>query len=555
MPQPRQGRVLFVIILCASICAWGQGSGQAARGAPPQQSVTAQQAGAQQQGGAGAQRGQRGGAVGFYDYDATAQGGMPAPGKPAETHQKIGLNGEILAYATQAGFISLRNATTGAAEAQIFYTSYVKEGAADAASRPLVFFFGGAPGVSAAWQEFGGFGPKRMKGLAVGTASSPPYGWADNPDTLLAAADLVFANPVGTAWSRPESPARGPSFWTTSGDTASLAEFVRVYLDGHERRNSPVFLAGEDNGTGRVAGLAGYLYDHAVPVTGAILLSTMPSADSVAGDARHLTLLPSLALASWAHKKLSPDLQGLGADALAEEARKFAAREYLHALYKGDRMTAEERAKAVASLMRFTGLPPLFITSNDLRIPLDRFIAELLRAERKALSASDARVTGFVPPSGGGRGGFGGFGGFAAPSLDYAPSYLASGFQTAYEAYLKRELAFAGGPGIYYLSSGGIGTFTSTGNDDSSLSTAFVRNPGLRVFVSLNYFDLNAPFYAQEFTLAHVGMSPEVRARNVTVGHYEAGQMAYIDPKAAPKLRADLAKFIQEAASAARRPD
>lgn len=554
MPQPRQGRILFVIILCVSICAWGQGSGQAVRGAPPQQGAAAQQAGAQQ-GGAGAQRGQRSGAVGFYDYDATAQGGLFPPGKPAESHQKVTIKGEILAYATQAGFLQLRNATTGAAEAQIFYTSYVKDGVADAVSRPLVFFFGGGPGVSAAWQEFGGMGPKRMKGLSAGTASSPSYGWTDNPDTLLSAADLVFVNPVGTAWSRPESPARGANFWTTAGDIASLAEFVRVFLNSSDRRNSPLFLAGEDNGTGRVAGLAGYLHDHAIPVTGAVLLSMTPSADSIAGDPRHLTLLPSLSLASWAHKMLVPELQALGADALAEEARRFASREYLHALYKGHRMTGEERAKAVAGLMRFTGLPQLFIVSNDLRISLDRFVPELLRAERKSLSASDARVTGFVPPSGGGRGGFGGFGGFAAPSADFNQSYLAAGFQTAYEAYLKRELGFGGGPGIYYLSGGGIGTFTSTGNDDSSLSNAFVRNSSLRLFVGISYFDLNAPFYAQEFTLAHLGVAPDVRARGITVAHYEAGQMAYVDPKASPKLRADLVQFVQEAASAARRQD
>jgi carboxypeptidase C (cathepsin A) len=547
MPQPRQGRLVLVFVLIASICAWGQGSGQAARGTPPQQGAAS---------GAG-QRGARGGGtVGFSDYDVTAQAGMSVAGvKTAETHQKMSLADEVFAYATQAGFLPLRNATTGQTEAQIFYTAYVKEGGGDSASRPLVFFFGGGPGVSAAWQELGGLGPKRIKGLSADASAAPPFVWEDNPDTLLASADLVFVNPVGTAWSRPESPARGAVFWTTAGDIASLAEFVRLYLNMSDRRGSPVFLAGEDNGTGRVAGLAGYLHDHAVAVTGVLLLSMTPSADSTAGDAGHLTLLPSLALASWAHKKLGPELQGLGADALAEEVRRFASCEYLHALFKGHRMTAEERSKAAAGLVRFTGLPELFIVSNELRVPLDRYLPELLRSERKALAPSDARVTGFVPPSGGGRGGFGGFAGFAAAATDYNRIYLASGFQAAYEAYLKRELGFTGGAGVYYLDGGGVGTFTSTGNDDAGLSTALVRNPRLRVFAVLNYFDLTAPFYALEFTLAHIGLSPEARARNLTVGHYAAGRMAYLDPQAAPKLRADLAQFIQDAASAARRPE
>ena len=273
-----------------------------------------------------------------------------------------------------------------------------------------------------------------------------------------------------------------------------------------------------------------------------------PSADAVAGDEQYITLLPSLIMAAWHHKKLAPELQALSAEQIAEQARQFASREYLHALYKGDRMTPEERAKVVANLSRLTGLSKAFIVNNNLRITLDRFIGELLRDQRRALSDSDARVTGFVPPS------------ERRPrrtrrvrrrsrraiAIDYNQNNLAAGFLPAYETYLRRELAFTNANGIFYLSSGGIGTFTSTGNDDASLSAAFARNPSLRLFVGVNYFDLNAPFYATEFTLAHLNVSPEVRAHNITVRHFEAGQMAYVDTKSLAKLRADLAKFIND---------
>ena len=276
----------------------------------------------------------------------------------------------------------------------------------------MLFFLGGAPGVAAAWQEFGGFGPKRMKWAADGTAGLPPYGWVDNPDTLLGQADLVFVNPVGTAYSRPDQPARGPDFWNTAGDIASLGEFVRSFLNTYDRRNSPLFLAGEDFGTARAAGLANYLIERQIPVHGVVLLSMTLSADSIAGDEQYITLLPSLVMAAWYHKKLAPELQALSAEQIAEQARQFAAREYLHALYKGDRMTPEERTKVVANLSRLTGLSKAFIVNNNLRITLDRFNTELLRDQRRALSNSDARVTGFVPASGGGgRGGGGGGGG------------------------------------------------------------------------------------------------------------------------------------------------
>jgi len=533
-------RLLTVIMLGLSLAAWGQGgSGRAGRGAAAQ-GPPAQQGGAGGRG-AGAATGTAGN---FYSYDTTASSQMAIPNAPpVETRQKITVGGDALAYTARAGYMPLRNPTTGQTDAHLFFTSYSRDGVSDAAARPIMFFVGGAPGVAAGWQEFGGFGPKRMKWAADGSAGLPPYGWVDNPSTLLGAADLVFVNPVGTGFSRPSSPASGPGFWNTSADIASLGEFVRGFLNAYERRHSPLFLAGEDFGTGRVAGLAGYLHDRQIPVRGALLLSITPSADSIAGDAQSITLMPSLTLAAWHHKRLAPELQALSVEQITEQARQFAAREYLHALYKGDRMTAEERTKAIANLARLTGLSKAFVVSNNLRISLDRFSSELLRDQHKAVSAADARAAGYLPGAGGG-GGRGG--GAPASAPDYFIGNLAAGFLTAYETYLRRELTFSG-TGLYYLSSGGITGFTSTGNDDASLAGALMRNPRLRLFVGVNLFDLSAPFYATEFTLAHLNVSPEVRTRNITVSYFEAGQMPYVDNKASVKLQADLIRFINAA--------
>jgi carboxypeptidase C (cathepsin A) len=273
-----------------------------------------------------------------------------------------------------------------------------------------------------------------------------------------------------------------------------------------------------------------------------------PSADATAGDTQYLTLLPSVVLAAWHHKKLAPDIQALAIDRVADQAREFASREYLHALYKGERMTPDERTKVVANLSRLTGLSTSFIANNNLRIALDRFTPELMRTDHRALAVSDARVAGYLPVAGGGgRGGFGG--GAPAAAVDYRYAGLAGGFLTAYETYLRRELTFTSAAGVFYLSGGGVGTFTSTGSDEASLSAAFARSPRLRLFVGVNYFDLGAPFYATEFTVAHLNVSAEVRARNITVRHYEAGQMAYVDHEALSRLHADLARFLNAAPS------
>ncbi len=405
MQYVRMGEVLLVLTLGISAAAWGQGgNGRAGRAAGAQAAGTpaTAPAAAGGRGGRGADTGA--GATEFYNYDPAAGAGLAiADGQPVETHQKITLNGESLAYTARAGYMPLRNATTGQAEAHLFYTCYSKDGITDASARPLLFFLGGAPGVAATWQDFGGLGPKRMKWASDGTAGMPPYTWADNPHTLLGQADLVFVNPVGTAFSRPDQPSRGPGFWNTTADIASLGEFVRSFLNASNRRNSPLFLAGEDVGTARAAGLAAYLNDHQIPVHGVMLLSMMTSADALAGDAQYITLLPSLILSAWHHKKLSPELTAMSAEQISGQARQFASREYLHALYKGDRMTPEERTKVIANLSRLTGLSKAFLVNNNLRITLDRFNSELMREQHRGLASSDARVSGFVPPCGGRR--------------------------------------------------------------------------------------------------------------------------------------------------------
>ncbi len=514
---------------------------------PPQQPAQPGAAGRNNAGrGAAALSGADAGSISseFFNFDTSAtQVRLSAnvDGPPVETHQKITVNGQPFAYTARVGFMPLLNATTGLPLAHLFFTSYAKDGISDTSGRPLMFFFGGAPGVSAAWQELGGFGPKRMK--SEGT-------WTDNPDTILNQADLVFVNPVGTGFSFPAQPNHGPNFWNTSGDIASLAEFVRLYVNRNHRLASPLFVAGEDAATGRVAGLANYLSDHMIPVRGVVLFSMTPAADAVAGDTQYITLLPSLILSSWYHKKLSPQMNALSSEQIAGQARQFASREYLHALYKGDRMNPEERTKVIADLSRLTGLSKAFIANNNLRITLDRYNGELMRDQHLSLSRSDARVTGFTPPTTGQFGGGGGGRGFGAAQtpVDFNMSAITGPFAAAYDSYLRRELTFNGDKeGIFYLTRGGVGSFTSTGNDDMNLSAVLSRNPSLHLFVSINYFDLGSPFYTTEYALAHLNVSPEVRSHNITISHQEAGQMGYMDSKASAKLERDLASFITQA--------
>ena len=234
----------------------------------------------------------------------------------------------------------------------------------------------------------------------------PPYIWADNPDTLLGQADLVFVNPVGTAFSRPDQPSTAPSFWNTRRATSlPSAEFVRSY---HQHQQSPQFTA--DSSRAKIPAPAARRVwppissNMAFRFNGVALLSMTQSPDAIAGDAQYITLLPSLTMAAWTHKKLPPELNAMSAEQIAGEARQFASRDYLHALYKGDRMPAEERTKAIADLARLPGLSKAFLVNNGLRVtarPLQ--CASCMRDQHRGLSPSDARVTGFMRPAGGRR--------------------------------------------------------------------------------------------------------------------------------------------------------
>jgi len=562
------GQGAFLFALSLSVGAWaqgaqgarGRGNGRGARGGATTATESAPAAAAAQAAvpppaaapaAAGRGRGGGGAPAGPNDlYDFSAAAGEIAAvrgGPPVESEQQVTVGGQSLAYTVRVGAMPINNATSGEPEAHLFYAYYARSGAGSGGARPVAFLFGGAPGASASWLDLGGFGPKHLNLASDGSAGLPPYRWSDNPQTLLADTDLVFVDPVGTGFSRAESPALNAKFASPLYDAASLGEFVRSFLGQYDRWNSPRFLIGEDFGTGRVANLASYLAAHQLPVNGVAILSTAPASDATAGDEEYMTLLPSEIMTSWYHKKLAGDLQSLSAAQMADRARQFASREYLHALYQGDRMTDAERSKVLADMAHLTGLPQSFLSNNDLRVTKERYDAELLRGQHEELTPSDSRFAAYLRPGGGGRGGRGGFGAApAAPAADAHQELMANGFLSAYEQYLRQDLKFSN-PGIYYVQQGGTSPWTAAVSDDLSLANAFDRDPKMQVFLGFDYFDLNSPFYAAEFTLAHLQAPESTLAHNVTTAYFPAGAMAYTDAAALSALHSDLSKFIQKA--------
>jgi carboxypeptidase C (cathepsin A) len=462
---------------------------------------------------------------------------------PVVTHRTIRLpNGDPLRYTATTGMLPIRNDSSGVIEGGMFFVAYTRDAIPDVAKRPLLVAFNGGPGSSSVWLHMGAYGPRRVKLMADGSAPAPPYEVEDNPQTLLDQTDIVFVDPVGTGYSRAARPELGAKFWGLDEDIAAMAEFIRLYLTRYSRWGSPLFISGESYGTTRATGLSGYLADRGITLNGIILLSTVIDRAASSMDRGNAlgfaNFLPSYAATAWYHHKLAADLQAKTVEQVTDDAKRWATMEYQPALVMGERLTGERRAAIVKQLARYTGLSEQFVSDNDVRITLSRFNHELLRDKRRIVGRLDSRFTTFdVDP------------GADDVQLDPSEATIRNTFTPAWNDYVRRELRYKNDD-VYYILGGGIGRWRYPQNQYAdvtpSLERAFTKNPYLRLYVAMGYYDMATPYYAVEYTLSQMRLSPEVRA-NIRTEYFAAGHMMYIDDKERGKLRAGMRKFIDEA--------
>jgi len=472
----------------------------------------------------------------FYRFNYTLDEMQPIdyPKQPIATSHQVTLQGEVIKYTAYVGFMPIRNATTGVSEGHLFYVYYAKDGVTNKARRPLWFLFNGGPGAATIWLHMGAFGPKVVKLNPDGLAPPPPYTYVDNPNCLLDTGDLVFIDAMGTGFSRPDRPGFGPAFGGVDNDLAVFGEFIRSFLNEYDRWGSPLFVGGESYGTTRAAGLSGYLTDRDCPINGVMLLSAVIDAGASAGIQRQLSMLPTEVMTAHFHKRLPPDLQKLSVEQIAEQARQFTSGEYLEYLFDGARATAAQRDKVTSEMARLTGLSRAFVASNDLMIPLGPFSTELLRDRHLMTGRLDSRFAGYQID-----------GGATATSFDFSNANIENCFLTAFESYIRTDLNYKN-PSLYYVS-GNAPPWSGEYNTVVNLESGFAKNPHMRLFVGMGYYDFACPFYPVEWTLAHLRVSDEIKKSNISTGYYEAGHMVYIDRRAADKYHADLVKFVQSA--------
>lgn len=475
----------------------------------------------------------------------SAQNDKPDPSDIAEeepiitTHQ-LDLADSALAYTATVGKLPLKD-EQGKIAAQIFYTAYTLDGAADPATRPLIFVFNGGPGSASIWLHMGALGPKRVDMGLEGFMPPPPYKLISNAHTWLDLGDLVFIDPVGAGYSRAADPADNEKYWGLEEDLAAVGEFIRLYLSRNKRWTSPLYLAGESYGTTRAAGLAGHLIDRGIAFNGVVLISTVMNFQTLrftkANDLPYALYLPSFCATAHYHGALDDDLRQRDLRELLREVADWAETDYTVALAKGDRMSGDERAAVAERLARYTGLSQRFILGADLRVNIMSFCKELLRDEKRAVGRLDSRFIGIMASAEG-------------DTFDFDPSMKAitPPYTAVYNQYVREQLGYETDLNYETLSfkanenwkyQGGQFPDTSEG-----LRAAFAKNPFMRVLVAQGYYDLATPFQAAYYSLAHMGLDPALRD-NITIAEYEAGHMMYLREPSLAQLKADAAAFIR----------
>jgi carboxypeptidase C (cathepsin A) len=480
----------------------------------------------------------------------------PPEDQLVQTRHTAVINGRELRYTATAGTIVLREeaekggdggptADGARPRAAIFFVAYTLDDVDDPAARPLTFSFNGGPGSSSVWLHLGLLGPRRVLMDDEGHPPPPPYRLVANEQSLLDVTDLVFIDPVNTGYSRVMAGEAAKQFHGFKRDIESVGDFIRLFTSRYGRWLSPKYLIGESYGTTRAGGLAGYLQErHGLFLNGLMLVSAVLNFQTLefdpGNDLPYLLFLPTYTATAFFHGRLAPELQADLRATLAE-AEAFALGDYALALLQGDALSGERRAATVARLARLTGLSEAYVARSNLRIRDDRFVKELLREQGRTVGRLDSRFTGVDRDAAGER-------------SEFDPSYAAiqGPYTAALNDYVRRELRFESDL-PYEILSGRVYPWSYGEHENryvdvaETLREAIAMNPHLRVHVASGRYDLATPYFATDYTLSHLGLDAAQRG-NVGVSYYPAGHMMYIQRASLAQLRAELARFVEQAA-------
>lgn len=449
------------------------------------------------------------------------------------------INGKEIAYTVTAGTMSVE---TGGEQCEFFFRAYTKDDVDDVGKRPITFAFNGGPGSCSYYLEMGCLGPRRAQMTDEGTTLSLPPEIVDNENSLLDITDLVFIDAIGTGYSRPVEESRLSEFIGYDNDIRSFGDFIRQYVNRYKRWGSEKYIAGESYGTVRAVGLCKYLSDtYSINVNGLMLVSSIndfsTAVPAVNNERSYGLYFPTFAADAWYHKKLDENYQEMELEDYLKEVCEFVSSEYIPYLFQGSRISEEEQNEVAGKISSYLGLPVDFVLEKNLRISLEDFCAKLLGDQNLMIGRNDGRYTGPITS-----------GSLEDGASD--PSSIESGllFGNVFYEYLTNELEYQ--TDLPYVPSndeinddwtspepeeGWIGGYFS---QEDIVYECMSKNPYLKIWVICGYYDSATPFYAAEWTYAHIFLNDESKD-NLSITHYPSGHMFYLEKNSFDQFRKD----------------
>lgn len=455
------------------------------------------------------------------------------------TEHKTEINGKRIAYSASTGTQPVWD-EHGKPIATLFYTYYQRTDIKDNSKRPLIMSFNGGPGSASVWMHVAYTGPRILN---IDDEGYPvqPYGVQTNPYSILDVADIVFINPVNTAYSRvlanengemPSKDEQKAMFFGVNADIEYLAEWLNTFVTRHERWRSPKYLIGESYGTTRVSGLALALQNQQwMYLNGVILVSPTEIGIERAGPVEAANRLPYFAATAWHHKKLANDLQQKDLYEVLDEVEAYTINDYIPAIARGGFISAEEKANTVKQVARYSGLSEKAVAQSNLDISNSFFWKELLRDEGKTIGRLDSRYLGIDKKETGDR-------------PDYwaeLTSWLHS-FTPAINHYIRAELNYE--TDIKYNMFGPVRPWDrSNNNAGENLRLAMAQNPYLHVLIQSGYYDGATNYFDAKYTMWQLDPSGKMKERMSFKG-YRSGHMMYLRRDDLKQSNQDLREFI-----------
>lgn len=457
----------------------------------------------------------------------------------------VTIDEKVINLAAKAGTMELKDENNEPI-ALFGFTAYFKENAGK--DRPIIFAYNGGPGSSSYWLHMGIMGPRRIVVDDPNYNQAAPYEVVNNEFSILDVADVVMMDPVGTGLSVPIGKATGKDFWGVDQDIRSVSLFIMQFLKTYDRLNSPKYILGESYGTFRNAGVMNYLLNAGYALNGVVMVSAVFDLRSLFfapnEDLSYIVYLPTMAATAWYHDKIPNKPESL--DNFMDQVRDFTENHYVPTLFKGNRISQEEKRSMATQLASLTGVGAEVWERADLKIKAGEFFQELLREERNTVGRLDSRYKGInLDPLS--------MDSFTDPQSDAISPAYTMGFLDYFHGQLgvSKEWNYSTSA---YTKEGFNWDWKHQGNNfwgaDAAVTTvpdmteALSKDPNVKVLIMNGYYDLATVFYGVEHSISHIDL-PQSALDRIIMTYYEAGHMMYTDLPSAQKFRDDLKEFIE----------